>query len=66
MGNNLQKLRKKIEGHILAIREYVKNAGLDASYISMASFEDEKRNWAHLMTHDKNFILCYNFEEEKL
>ena len=66
MDANLNELREKIKGHILAIREDVKNAGFDASYISMASFEDETRNSAHLTTNEEEFFLYYDFEEEQI
>lgn len=75
MDTKLQELREKIKGHILAIREDVKNAGFDASYISMASFEDEngrygKRNSAYIVNEHnvdskKQFEIFYDFTEEE-
>lgn len=74
MDTNLQELREKIKGHILAIREDVKNAGFDASYITMAMFEDSEngrnRNSAFIFNdknvkYEKQFDFYYNFTEEE-
>lgn len=68
MDTNLQELREKIKGHILAIREDVKNAGFDTDYFSIASFEDEESNSAHINNSPsakKRLVLFYNFTEEE-
>ena len=36
----MQELREKIKGNILAIREDIKNAGFDTSYIEILLFEE--------------------------
>lgn len=69
--DNSADLKGKIKKHILAIREDVKNAGLDTSYISMASFEQDrggKYKDAAYITNDLNtknpFLIHYDFTEE--
>lgn len=71
MDTKLQELREKIKGHILAIREDMKNAGFDTNYISMASFEDfengKERNSAFIYNDieaKKSLHLFFNFMEE--
>ena len=71
MDTNLQELRERIKGHILAIREDVKNAGFDTSYISIAYFdneEDDVRAYCINSVEDepkKRFQIFYDLTEEE-
>lgn len=71
MDANLQELREKIKGHILAIREDVKNAGFDTSYISTAYFENEEDGVRAYSINsldaepEKRYQVFYNFTEEE-